>query len=115
MTGGRKFCTPSHVVSPDPKSLIRFADAADFLVIANAPGTTAIGLNIWLTNPHPRMPLSPRSGRVIAYILSLRGQRGAGKGFCRYSAHNQDIARERLDEFAQFIGSALVRTAFEHQ
>jgi hypothetical protein len=71
-------CTPCHVVSPDQKSPIRFANAPEFRVIANAPGTTAIGLNIWLTNPHPTMPklvLYPQEAAdVIAYILSLRGQ-----------------------------------------
>ena len=69
-------CTPCHVVSPDQKSPVRFADAPDFRAIANAPGTTAIGLNIWLTNPHPTMPklaLYPQEAAdVIAYILSLR-------------------------------------------
>ena len=72
-------CTPCHVVSPDQKSPIRFADAPDFRSIANAPGTTAIGLNIWLTNPHPTMPklvLYPQEAAdVIAYILSLRERR----------------------------------------
>jgi hypothetical protein len=71
-------CTPCHVVSPDQESPIRFANAPDFRVIANEPGTTAIGLNIWLTNPHPTMPklvLYPQEAAdVIAYILSLRGQ-----------------------------------------
>jgi hypothetical protein len=69
-------CTPCHVVSPDQKSPLRFADAPDFRAIANAPGTTAIRLNIWLTNPHPTMPklvLYPQEASdVIAYILSLR-------------------------------------------
>ncbi|MGC2203325.1 MAG: hypothetical protein WA633_24685 [Stellaceae bacterium] len=72
-------CTPCHVVSPDQRSPVRFADAPDFRVIANAPRTTAIGLNIWLTNPHPSMPklvLNPQEAAdVIAYILSLRDQR----------------------------------------
>jgi hypothetical protein len=48
-------------------------------MIANAPRTTAIGLNIWLTNPHPTMPklvLDPQEAAdVIAFILSLREQR----------------------------------------
>lgn len=69
-------CTPCHVVSPDQKSPVRFADAPDFRIIANAPRTTAVGLNIWLTNPHPTMPklvLEPQEAAdVIAYILSLR-------------------------------------------
>jgi hypothetical protein len=60
------------------KSPIRFANAPDFPAIANKPGTTAMGLNIWLTNPHPTMPtlvLYPQEAAdVIAYILSLRGQ-----------------------------------------
>jgi hypothetical protein len=72
-------CTPCHVVSPDQKSPFRFADAPDFRAIANAPATTLIGLNIWLTNPHPTMPklvLYPREAAdVIAYILSLRERR----------------------------------------
>jgi hypothetical protein len=49
-------CTPCHVASPGQKSPVRFADAPDLRAIANAPGTTAIGLNIWLTNPHLTMP-----------------------------------------------------------
>ena len=72
-------CTPCHVVSPDQKSPIRFADAPDFRAIANAPGTTAIGLNIWLTNPHltmPKLVLYPQEAAdVIAYILSLPERR----------------------------------------
>ena len=71
-------CTPCHVVSPDQRSPVRFADAPDFRVIANAPRTTAFGLNIWLTNPHPTMPklvLDPQEAAdVIAYILTLRDQ-----------------------------------------
>jgi hypothetical protein len=47
---GREFalgtCTPCHVVSAEQKSPVRFADAPDFRAIANAPGTTTIGLNI---------------------------------------------------------------------
>jgi hypothetical protein len=69
-------CTPCHIVSTDQKSPLRFADAPDFRAIANSPGTRAIGLNIWLTNPHPTMPklvLYPQEAAdVIAYILSLR-------------------------------------------
>jgi hypothetical protein len=69
-------CTPCHVASSDQKSPIRFADAPDFHAIANAPGTTALRLNIWLTNPHPTMPklvLYPQEAAdVITYILSLR-------------------------------------------
>lgn len=72
-------CTPCHVVSRDQRSPVRFADAPDFRAIANDPGTTAIRLNIWLTNPHPTMPklvLYPQEAAdVIAYILSLREQR----------------------------------------
>jgi hypothetical protein len=72
-------CTPCHVVSPDQKSPFRFADAPDFRAIANVPGTTAIRLNIWLTNPHPTMPklvlYAQEAADVIAYILSLRERR----------------------------------------
>jgi mono/diheme cytochrome c family protein len=72
-------CTPCHVVSPDQKSPVRFADAPDFRMIANASRTTAVGLNIWLTNAHPTMPklvLDPQEAAdVIAYILSPREQR----------------------------------------
>ena len=72
-------CTPCHVVSTNQKSPVRFANAPDFRAIANAPRTTAIGLNIWLTNPHPTMPklvlYSQEAADVIAYILSLRDQR----------------------------------------
>lgn len=77
---GRRFaldnCQPCHVVARDQSAAIRFADAPAFSTIANAPNTTEIGLNVWLTNPHPTMPtlvLSPEeSANVIAYILSLR-------------------------------------------
>jgi len=72
-------CTPCHVVSPDQKSPFRFADAPDFRAIANAPGTTAIRLNIWLTNPHPTMPklvlYAQEAADVIAYIPGLRERR----------------------------------------
>jgi hypothetical protein len=86
-------CTPCHVVSPKQKSPVHFANAPDFRVIANAPVTTAIGLNIWLTNPHATMPelvLDPQEAAdVIAYILSLRDQRcqvGDGRRSIRHGA-----------------------------
>ena len=71
-------CTPCHVVSPKQKSPVHFADAPDFRAIAIAPESTAIRLNIWLTNPHPTMSnyvLYPQEAAdVIAYIFSLREQ-----------------------------------------
>ena len=64
-------CTPCHVVAPDQKSPVRFADAPDFRAIARAPGTTQIGLNIWLTNPHPTMPKLWRSLPVRQFFRRL--------------------------------------------
>jgi hypothetical protein len=62
-------CTPWHVVSPDQKSPIRFADAADLRMIANAPRTTA-------SSSVPKLFLrSQEAADVIACILSLREQR----------------------------------------
>ncbi|HYM01906.1 MAG TPA: hypothetical protein VET85_03105 [Stellaceae bacterium] len=80
---GRSFaldnCRPCHVVSPDQRSPVRFANAPDFRSVANQPKTTRFSLNIWLTNPHPTMPtlrLTPdEASNVIAYIMSLRGSR----------------------------------------
>jgi len=72
-------CSPCHIVSPHQKLPSRFADAPHSRAIANAPRTTVIRLNIWLTNPHPRMPklvLYPQEAAdVIAYIPSLRERR----------------------------------------
>jgi hypothetical protein len=72
-------CRPCHVVAPTAAgqaSPVRFADAPDFRTIANRPGMTPFGLNVWLTNPHPTMPtlrLTPKeASNVIAYILSLK-------------------------------------------
>jgi mono/diheme cytochrome c family protein len=80
---GRNFaldnCRPCHVVAADQASPVRFANAPDFRSIANQPKTTPLGLNIWLTNPHPTMPtlrLTPEeASNVIAYIMSLGGSR----------------------------------------
>ena len=69
-------CRPCHVVAADQGSPVRFANAPDFLVIANDPHTTPLDLRIWLTNPHPTMPslrlTSAEAANVIAYIMSLR-------------------------------------------
>jgi mono/diheme cytochrome c family protein len=78
---GRSFaldnCRPCHVVAADQRSPVRFANAPDFRSIANAPQTTPLRLNTWLTNPHPTMPslrLNPaEAADVIAYIMSLKG------------------------------------------
>jgi hypothetical protein len=60
------------------KSPFRFADAPDFRVITNAPATTAIRLNIWLTNPHPTMPklvlYAQEAADAIAYKATNAGQ-----------------------------------------
>lgn len=77
---GRAFaldnCRPCHVVARDQGSPVRFADAPDFHAIANMPATTRVGLNVWLTNPHPSMPTlvltQAEADDVIAYIMSLR-------------------------------------------
>lgn len=80
---GREFaldnCRPCHVVARDQGSPVRFADAPDFAAIANLKQTTPVGLNVWLTNPHPTMPTlvlsQAEAANVIAYIMSLRGRR----------------------------------------
>jgi mono/diheme cytochrome c family protein len=80
---GRQFaldnCRPCHVVARDQSSSVRFANAPDFQTIANMPQTTPVGLNVWLTNPHPTMPTlvlsQAEATDVIAYIMSLQGKR----------------------------------------
>jgi len=69
-------CRPCHVVTSGPGSSVRFASAPDFRSIAANRSTTALSLNIWLTNPHPTMPTlqltATERQNVIAYIMSLR-------------------------------------------
>jgi mono/diheme cytochrome c family protein len=80
---GRDFaldnCRPCHVVARDQGSPLRFANAPDFQAIANMKQTNPVGLNVWLTNPHPTMPTlvlsQAEAADVIAYIMSLRGKR----------------------------------------
>lgn len=80
---GRAFalqeCTLCHVVSPSQISPPRITRAPSFRDIARMTSTTSTSLQVFLTTPHPTMPnlmLTPReTANVIAYILSLRGQR----------------------------------------
>jgi mono/diheme cytochrome c family protein len=77
---GRQFalnnCRPCHVVASGQGSEVRFANAPDFRSVAQQRETTPLSLNVWLTNPHPTMPvlqLTPsEAADVIAYIMSLR-------------------------------------------
>ena len=77
---GRAFalevCTPCHVVARGQRSPARLAVGPAFSEIANAKGTTAASLTVFLGNPHPSMPnliLLPAERRdVISYILSLQ-------------------------------------------
>ena len=80
---GRAFalqaCTPCHKVAPDQLSPSRFATAPDFRAIAKTRGMTETSLHAFLSSPHPSMPNlilgQKEQDDVIAYILSLRGQR----------------------------------------
>jgi mono/diheme cytochrome c family protein len=69
-------CSECHVVVPRRLTPRRLDGPPDFVDIANAPGTTRMGLFVFLHTPHPTMPnliLSAReSNYAIAYILSLR-------------------------------------------
>lgn len=68
-------CAECHDVGTGPRGPVRTLDAPAFKAIADAPTTTAIGLEVFLTTPHANMPnfiiQAPERGNVIAYILSL--------------------------------------------
>jgi mono/diheme cytochrome c family protein len=77
---GRSFaiqnCSSCHAVSADPTALLHRSAAPDFVTIAGNQDITEFSLNVWLTNPHPTMPMLILSrqdrANVAAYILSLR-------------------------------------------
>lgn len=58
--------------------------APAFELVANTRGMTAMALRVWFQSPHPSMPnlrLTEKvSDDLIAYILSLKEGRPAGKG-----------------------------------
>lgn len=68
-------CMECHDVGAGPRRPVRTLDAPAFKAIADAPTTTATGLEVFLTTPHANMPnfIIPGQdrGNVIAYILSL--------------------------------------------
>ncbi len=74
-------CAECHNVGAGRQQAIRPGDAPDFAAIANARTTTALGLEVFLTTPHAKMPnfMIPEADRkaVSAYILSLRVRGGA--------------------------------------
>ena len=80
---GRAFalgnCTACHEVESRRAARPILPDAPPFIAIANANGTTAISLRVFLNSSHKSMPnfiLSPeQQDNVISYILSLRRPR----------------------------------------
>ena len=78
MTLALHSCAQCHIVAgrqagPVPVGVPTFAD------IARMPSTTVLSLRAYLQTPHPPMPDLALTRRemedVIAYILTLRGQR----------------------------------------
>jgi len=71
---------PGEGVDPDPDPLpFQKLVPLPFEDIANTPGVTETVLTVWLTTSHPTMPdivlADDERRNVIAYILSLKGQR----------------------------------------
>lgn len=68
-------CAECHDVAAGPRRAIRRLDAPDFKAIADASTTTPMGLQVFLTTTHAKMPnfMIPEEDRrnVITYILSL--------------------------------------------
>ena len=84
--GGRTYalahCTECHNVGAGrQQGPIRPGEAPDFAAVANARTTTALGLEVFLTTPHAKMPnfMIAEADRqnVAAYILRLRTKSGA--------------------------------------
>lgn len=73
-------CAECHNVGAGKQQPIRPGEAPDFAAIANARTTTALGLEVFLTTPHAKMPnfMIGETDRqdVTAYILSLRVKGG---------------------------------------
>ena len=69
-------CAECHMVIVRHYTKPKREPPPDFVEVANAPGTTARALYVFLHTPHPTMPnliLSDQeSANVIAYILSLK-------------------------------------------
>ncbi len=80
LAAGRNYaqgtCAQCHNVTARGPRLFGMFGTPDFYAVANAKTTSALGLNVFLTTPHPTMPnliIAPEDRRnVIAYILSLR-------------------------------------------
>ncbi len=69
-------CSECHNVGAGRQRPILPGAAPDFAAIANAPTTTALGLEVFLTTPHAKMPnfVIAEGDRkdVIAFISSLK-------------------------------------------
>ena len=73
-----QWCAECHIVTADqPRA--RSASAPSFFAIADNPSVTEGGLRAFLATPHQTMPNivldRQQTDEIIAYILSLRGQR----------------------------------------
>jgi mono/diheme cytochrome c family protein len=70
------WCAHCHIVSEDQR-LAPAAGVPTFLAVANDPAMTETALRVFLATPHMRMPdfmlTREETDRIIAYILSLRG------------------------------------------
>lgn len=74
-----RVCAQCHDVTIRHAQPFATPGAPDFYAIANAKTTSIVGLNAFLTTPHPTMPnlIIPDEDRrnVIAYIFSLRAEK----------------------------------------
>ncbi|MGE3335264.1 MAG: cytochrome c family protein [Rhodospirillaceae bacterium] len=69
-------CSDCHNIASRRSPLLSILSAPDFYLVANAKTTTLMGLNVFLSSPHRKMPnfiISDEDRRnVVAYIMSLR-------------------------------------------
>jgi len=70
----RTWCAQCHVVAADQKQASDIAPP--FAQIANDPSKSALGIAVWLADPHPPMPnLSLSQDQIddlVAYIQTLK-------------------------------------------
>ena len=78
-TYAKQICASCHDISSRVDDAAARARPPSFFAIANAPTTTAMGLNAFFVTPHAPMPnliIAPEDRQsVIAYIMSLRRQK----------------------------------------
>jgi hypothetical protein len=63
---------------------------------------------------------APEAGEIVGRAAEIGPRRGdpmpsGRKARPTGSTHDEDVAGQRADELAQFLGPTLVRTTFEHQ